>query len=198
MHRNQSGFSLVELTVATAILALVVTVAVPALLGLTRGLRLRLAAAEITGALREARMFALRHQEKVAVKFRTDDDGSVRFALYRDGDGDGVRNDDIASGKDPLAAPARTLAHLGRDARFGFPRGLAPCDPSDESRRLERLDDPIRFNRSDLASFSPLGSSTPGSIYLTDGESRLLAVRVDSRAGRPHVLVWDRAHDHWR
>jgi prepilin-type N-terminal cleavage/methylation domain-containing protein len=198
MRRADSGFNLVELLVAMAVTALSLSLAAPSLDRLSAGIRLRLAAGEVTGALQQARAFAIAHDCKVGVKFRTEADGSVSFALYRDGDGDGVRNDDIVAGVDPMAEPGRTLEHLGRRARFGFPPGGAPRDPADPSRRLARRDDPIRFNRSDLASFSPLEGSTPGSVYLTDGQRRLVVVRLDSRSGRPHLLVWDPDADRWR
>ena len=87
--------------------------------------------------------------------------------------------------------------YFGRRIRFGFPEGARPSDPSSPGRRLEGLDDPIRFNRSDLASFGALGTATPGSLYLTDGH-RLVAVRVLNRTGRIRVLAWDRKTDRWR
>ncbi|MCB1009629.1 MAG: hypothetical protein KDB94_12155, partial [Acidobacteria bacterium] len=82
--------------------------------------------------------------------------------------------------------------------RFGFPAGRAPRDPGSPGRRLDRLDDPIRFNRSDIASFSPLAGATPGTVYLTDGERRLVAVRVTGRTGRVRILAYDVATETWR
>ena len=82
--------------------------------------------------------------------------------------------------------------------RFGFPPGPPPRDPSDPRRRLDRLDDPLRFNRSDIASFDPLGGATPGSAYLTDGQTQLAAVRVLSTTGKVRVIVYDRRKQTWR
>lgn len=62
---------------------------------------------------------------------------------------------------------------------------------------MDRLDDPIRFNQSDLASFGPLGTATPGTLYLTDRRSRLTAVRVTSRTGRVRVLRYDPGARTW-
>jgi hypothetical protein len=197
MKRSELGFQLVDLVVTLSVAGLALLAAAAPLGRMTGRLRVRLAAAEIVGAMREARAFAIRHSEKVGLKFRTEADGAVWWALYRDGDGDGVRTADIDSGVDPLAAPRRNLAHFGRGVRFGFPPGSAPTDPSDPRRRLDRLDDPLRFNRSDIASFSPLEGSTPGSIYLTDGVHYLAVVRVDNRSGRARVLFWDAASRRW-
>jgi len=198
MRCRQSGFTLVELLVTVAILALVATLAAPPLLRAASGLVTRLAAEEIAVALEQARMYSIRHSMKVGLKFRVGADGAVSWALYRDGDGDGVRTVDIDSGVDPRLTSFRSLVHFGRTARLGFPRGEAPRDPSDPYRKLDRLDDPIRFNRSDIASFSPLDGATPGSVYVTDGEHHLYAVRLYNRTSRVHLLRWNRAELRWQ
>src|SRR6202035_2640571 len=154
------GFQVVELVVALAAFGLVTVVGVPPLLRMTSQFRVRLAAEELVGVLRGARWLAIRRSAEVAVKFDTTS-GPTTFALYRDGNGDGVSNAEIRSGVDPLVEAARPLQHLGRDVRFGFPPGRPVRDPGDPSHWLDRTDDPIRFNDSDLASFSSLGTSTP-------------------------------------
>ena len=62
----------------------------------------------------------------------------VTFALYRDGDGDGVSTADIGPGVDPEVGRRRRLAHLGSDVRLGFPPGRPPPDPGDPARLLGR------------------------------------------------------------
>ena len=139
--------------------------------------------------LRLARSWAVVHDANVAVKFRTAADGTVTFTLYRDGNGNGVLTADINAGKDPQVEPPRRLSNFGRGVGFGFPPGPPPADPGSPGHSLTP-GDPIRFNASDLASFSPLGTSTPGSLYLTDSRNRLVAVRLDNRAGKgadPHL-----------
>jgi len=169
----------------------------PPLLRSSGDLRLHLAAEEMVAVLRLARIYAVRHSANVAVKFSTAQDGEVTFALYRDGDGDGVLNRDIDTGVDPEVAPPQRLTQLGRGFGFGFPPGPAPRDPSSPQRRLDHLDDPIRFNDSDLASFSSLGTATSGSLYLTDGVKRLAAVRVFNRTGKVRVLTYDSEKEVW-
>ena len=140
---------------------------------------------------------------KVHCSSRTYEVGSYRGSLEIDYDGvdgdcDGVLTADIDSGIDPAVSPPRQLAHFGSFARFGFPPGPAPRDPGDPGRRLDRLDDPIRFNRSDIASFNHLGGSTPGSLYLTDGRYLLSVVRVFGRTGKVKIMRYDQETEKWR
>jgi prepilin-type N-terminal cleavage/methylation domain-containing protein len=184
------GFTLIELLVVLALLGFLVLLGVPPLLRGTDDLRLHMAAGEVAGVLRASRSFAMRYSANVAVKFKTGKNGVVTFALYRDGNGNGVLNREIASGKDPLVMPPQSLKFLGRDVVFGFPPGPPPADPS-TGRPMDRLTDPIRFNDSDLASFSPLGTSTPGSVYLRNGSGHPMVVRAFDRTGKVSVLTYD-------
>lgn len=192
------GFNLVELLVVMTVLGLMATVGIPRVLEWTRHLKVDLASRELVGVLRLARSYAVRHSTKVGVKFRPAAGSKVTFTLHRDADGDGVLTSDIDAGVDPAVGPPRELAHFGAQVRFGFPPGRAPRDPGDISRRLTRLHDPIRFNRSDIASFNHLGGSTPGSLYITDGRELLSVIRVYGRTGKVKVLRYDARSETWR
>lgn len=198
MPSDTRGFSLVEMVIVLALLVLIALFAVPDLLRASSGLRVRLAAEEVARAMHRARMTAIRSRIQVAVRFDTDDPENVTFSLYRDGDGDGVRNADIDAGIDPLFEAPRPLRRLGSGVGFGFPRGVRPRDPGNPRRYLDRLEDPIRFNRSDLASFGLLGTGTPGSAYLTAGHGTLAVVRVFNRTGKIEILTYDAEVRRWR
>lgn len=198
------GFTLVELIVIVALVGILAVFVTPALMHLSSAHRVDLAAAEVMGTLRMTRTQAIAFSDHVGIKFFTAQGGfappgstAVTYRLFRDGDGDGIRTADVLSGVDPPVSPMRRLVYVGATVRFGFPGRLRPRDPSSPSRRLGRLHDPIRFNRSDIASFGPLGSSTPGSLYLTDGRS-LAVVRVYNRTGKVRILRYDVAGDRWR
>jgi prepilin-type N-terminal cleavage/methylation domain-containing protein len=192
------GYTLIEVLAVCAVLGVLSAVMLPSFFDMVGGVHVRASAQGMCGVLRSARLYAVRHGVKVAVKFHTEDD-PMTFALYRDGDGDGVRNTDIDDGIDPVVWPRRALgAVVGGNIRFGFPPGLVPRHPGNPSRRMKKLDDPIRFNRSDLASFSPMGTATPGSIYLTDGRSQLAAVRVNNISGKVTTLSYNPTKDTWR
>ena len=197
MHRSTSGYTLIDILFVLAILGLVTVLALPSIFTMTGALRLEMAAHQMAGALRTARLHAIRRSANVAVKFRTEPDGTVTYALYRDGDGDGVRNRDIDDGTDPEVWAPRPLTCFNRDIRVGIPPGRPPRHPGNPSRRLDRLDDPIRFNRSDLASFSPRGKVTPGSIYLTNSYNHLVVVRTYHLSGKVTILAYDNESETW-
>jgi len=194
MRSNNSGFNLVELMIAMSVLVFVFAFGVAPVIQWWGGLRVELAAGEIAGAFQLARSYAVRHQANVAVRFEITEDGAIWHSLYRDLDGDGVLNRDIKDGVDQRVRGPAFLAKGG--VRFGFPFGLMPREPGSR-RRLGRLEDPIRFNRSNLASFSNRGTATPGTVYITDGQ-HLSAVRVASLAGKVTVLRYDRATEIWQ
>jgi hypothetical protein len=189
--------TLIELLVVLAIVS-VLFISAPRVSAWSSGLEVRLAAWELVGTLRLARSAAIRLGVNIGCKFRIAENGRVSFTLFQDGDRDGVLNRDIESGVDPRVGLPRELYHFGRRVHFGFPQGMRPRDPGDPRRRLGRLWDPIRFNRSDLASFGPLGGSTPGSLYLTDGHHHLVVVRVYGRTGKVKIMRYDPQTERWR
>ncbi|MFP3941085.1 MAG: prepilin-type N-terminal cleavage/methylation domain-containing protein [Thermoanaerobaculia bacterium] len=189
-----AGFTLIELLAVLAVLGLLAAVAVPAVLSATSRLRVSLAAHEAAAILQRARMLAVRSRVYVAVRFDTDGE-TVTWALYGDGDGDGVRSRDIDRGVDPRLQQPIPLRRTGASVRLGFPEGRAPRAPGGRGR-IDRRHDPVRFNRSDMASFSPTGTSTPGSLYFTDG-THLAAVRLFGRSGKVKVIVYDPETETW-
>jgi prepilin-type N-terminal cleavage/methylation domain-containing protein len=198
MTSAQKGFTLIELILVLTIFALAAFITVPPLLQASSRMRMRMAAREVSGVLHKSRMAAVRHSANVAVKFRTAPNGRVTFTLYRDDNGNGVRNRDIDRGVDPAVSKPQELQMLGRGIGFGFPRlKTPPRHPGNPRQRLDRLEDPIRFNRSDLASFTSQGTATPGSLYLTDGRDGLAAVRVTQYTGKIEVVIYDARRQKW-
>jgi hypothetical protein len=143
----------------------------------------------------QARALAISRGRYVGVKFRKNA-SRYEWALYGDGNGNGIRTAEIAKGVDrPLGI---AIPWSRNDVRPGILKGSLVPDPGSPDKALDRLDDPIRFNASDICSFSPLGESTPGSIYLWDGRDRMAVVRVFGRTAKVRTLYYRRGEKEWK
>ena len=189
------GLTSLELVVVLAALGALITATATGAFQLQSALAVRSAAAEVSAAFVRARAHALTKGLTVALKFRRDG-GRWEWALYRDGNGNGVRNAEIVSGVDRSLGLA--IVWPRSDVRPGILRGTPVPDPGSPGSWLDRLDDPIRFGTSDLCSFSPLGESSPGSVYLWDGRDRMAVVRVFGRSAKVRTLFHQRGERTWR
>lgn len=188
------GLSLIELLIALAIIGMIASVVFPAMMTLQRRVAVRNAAAELRAIFHSARMRAIAQGRNSGVKFTKAGDGWT-YALYDDGDGDGVRNDDIASGVDPCyRQPRRVLAGTERRAFIGLPP-YKLVDPDGDP--LPPTKSPVSFNNSTICAFSPVGEATPGTVYITDSIEDVYAVRVFGTTGRIRVLRWNRGKNKW-
>ena len=190
---NDRGMTLIELLTVVAIAGMVVAVAVPSWMSLRRRSAVRSAAAEIRSVFHDTRMRAVARAANAGVRF-TRSGGEWRFAIYDDGDGDGVRNDDINRGVDRLVAPPRHLFQQPHLVTIGL---LTTTIRDPDGDPLRPTDSPVRFNRSAICSFTPLGSSTPGTIYLTDEAGSLYAARVYGATAKIRLLRYDSARKRW-
>jgi hypothetical protein len=128
---------------------------------------------------------AVRSGVYTAIRFERRDDGSVWYAVYQDGDGDGVRSADIDSGQDRLVSGPFLLTAGAPGVSVGINPGIPALPP--EHGLLSG--DPVRFGSSDILSFSPIGTATPGTFYLA-GDAAQAAVRVTGGSARVRLMVW--------
>jgi hypothetical protein len=165
----------------------------PGVLQLRQSIAIRSAVHETTVAFFRARTYAVSRGRNVGLKFRRN--GSRwEWALYGDGNGNGVRTAEIASGVD------RSLGVYYPWSRGDVLPGIMTVTrvPDPGSRGyLDRIDDPIRFNNSDICSFSPIGESTPGSVYLWDAHDRMAVVRVYGQSAKIRTLYYRRGERGW-
>lgn len=191
------GYSLVEILVTLTLVSVAATVVVPKIRTLAGDAHLRAASQAVAAILHATRSEAARTGGYVGLRFERREGGHWVGVAYRDGDGDGIRSDDISNRVDPELW-RRNVEGMDQVVRFGIIAEMAPRDPSDPGQRLTRLDDPIRFGNPNIASFGPLGTSSPGSVYLRDGNRRQTVVRLYGRTGKLRVLTYDPAEQAWR
>ena len=187
---NRNGYSLTELLIVLAILGLMAAVTLPNFQKMQRRIALRSAAGELRSIFHLVRMRAISRNTNTGLKFLMLA-GQWHFATYEDGDRDGVRNDDISKGIDRLIAPPRIVFSQSRLVTIGL-IDVAVKDPDGDP-----VKSPVAFNNSAICSFSPMGESTPGTIYITDGDGDLWCVRVYGASAKIRTLRYDRAKKKW-
>ncbi len=192
---SQAGFTAAELATVLALAGTLAAIAAASMRHLSAVVAVRSGAGEVRSVLYRARAFAIVRARYVGVKFRKNGD-RYEWTLYGDGNRNGIRTAEIVKGID---RPIGIAIPWGRnDVRPAIMTGTAVPDPGSPGRKLDRVDDPIRFNASDICSFSPLGESTPGSIYLWDGHDRMAVVRVLGRAAKVRTLYYRRGEREWK
>lgn len=188
LRASAAGLSLIDVLFAMSLTMAAAGAAVPALLEVNRAVKLRAAAAFISGYLQQARLEAVTRGRPVGVRFRAESD-DWRLAAVVDGNGNGIRNADIAAGVDREIDPETAFS--------------ARC-PSVRIARLDGVPDvngvaggeAVRFGASQVAVFDADGGASSGSLYLTDGRTQL-AVTVTPATGRIRVRRWNRLLEVW-
>lgn len=194
--RSGSGLGLLELVVVVALLGLGMAVALPAVSRLASGERAAGAARTLATTMQALRFRAVADGRNHGLRFSRDASG-WSWTIVRDGNGNGLRSAEIAAGTDPtLSGPHRMRDH-DRGVRLGFPPGGPVPRIPPASGAIDNLDDPIRFGRSELISFGPLGTSSSGTVYLTDGRESGFAVRIYGPTTRVRVWRFSRATRRW-
>jgi hypothetical protein len=140
-----------------------------------------------------ARLEALKRNAEVALRFDPDELGLV--AAFVDGDGDGVLQRDIDAGTDQRLAPATRLDETFDAVEIAIADDMP--DP-DGGSALIAGSDPVRIGPTNFLSFSPLGNSTSGSIYLAGRGGQQACVRILGATGRARVLWFNPATRQWQ
>ena len=189
-RKGRNGYTLIEILIVVAIIGLILGIAIPNFTSMRRRMALRAAAGELRSLFHLVRMRAIARGVNTGVKFAMQD-GAWHFATYEDGDRDGVRNDDIKSGVDPMVARPRIVFSQSQIVTIGLP-GYSFKDPDGDTVKSA-----VTFNQTSLCSFSPIGEATPGTIYLTDNAGELWCVRVYGATAKIRALRYDRAKKRW-
>jgi Tfp pilus assembly major pilin PilA len=180
----ERGFSLVELLCILAGILVMAGVSVPYVRAYAVEAHLMGAARTFVGEFRQARSLAIHRNTQTAIRFERRD-GIDYYSTYVDGNRNGVRSVDIASGIDKRISGPLRLDGRAHGVRVGINPGV-PAIPPDTG--VLDPSDPIRFGPSNMLSFSPLGTATPGTFYLA-GETLQAGVRVTAGSSRVRLMV---------
>lgn len=185
---RQRGAALVDVMCAAGLVAVVSSIAVPVLNLAREHHAARSAARYLASRFQHARFEAIKRNAAVALRIDADD--LDRMTLYIDGDGDGVLESDIQAGRDTALGPETRLSDYTGPIRLRVNQDV--IEP-DSGVTLSAGSDPLRVGQSTLLSFSPLGSSTSGTVYLAGPGGPQMAVRIFGATGRMRVLRFDTA-----
>jgi len=192
----ERGITLVEVVVTVALLTIILAVTLPGLTEARRAAALGGASRRLQGLLFRCRAVAILNAQACALVFERRDDGTWRCFIAQDGDGDGIRRRDINRLVDPVVSEV-VFFETG-EAGLGILKGEFVPDPSGRGRLRGNLDDPVRAGRGDIITFTPRGTATPASIYLTDHHGRMRVLRVYGGTGRVISRVWRSGWPKWR
>jgi type II secretory pathway pseudopilin PulG len=191
--RSTHGYSLLELLLVLGIVVTLTGIAIPQILATLDDYRVSGAARYVATRIQRTRMEAVSRSTAAAMQF-VQTGGSYSFGVYSDGNGDGVRTQDIRDGIDPQMAAIERLPDTFSGVEFGLLPGLPPVDVGGAAPG----EDPIKLGASNLLSYSPVGTSTSGSVYVRGRGQSQCVVRVFGDTGRTRVLKFDVRTRQWR
>jgi hypothetical protein len=186
----EAGATLIDLLVVAGLAATLTAISAPLSAEVVDASRARHASGFISARLRLARVDAVNRGVNVGLVF---DHVNSRWQLRvcRDGTANGLRRAEIASGADPCIDGPHDFSALfpgvaiAVDASLVGPAG-EPGSP-----------DPVRLGSSDIASFSPDGGCTSGSVFLTSARGLQYAIRLAGTTGRLRIFRYDKGTGAW-
>jgi hypothetical protein len=166
---------------ASSIFLIVAAISVPATTSVLDEVRTGMAARYLEGRILNARAVAVRRSARVALRFEPTD-SDYRMAEYVDGNGNGVRNAEIAARIDPELAGPQRIGQLFPGVSFGLLPGLPDVDGTRSTGT-----DGVRIGVSRLLTLGPDGTASSGTLYVR-GRRGQYAIRILGATGRTRVL----------
>ena len=190
---TRSGYTIVELLFVLGTVATLSSVAVPQVLAGLDDFRTAGAARHIAARLQRARMDAVVRSADVGLQVTTTA-GGYNYAVYVDGNRNGVRASDIQGGTDKRLVPPERLSDQFTGVDFGAIPGL----PAVDSGGTPPGTDPIRLGSSSMATFAASGTSSSGSLYIRGRRNAQYVVRIYGQTGKTRVLKFDARSRQWK
>jgi hypothetical protein len=177
------------------LVGIVALIAVPQAAALAENGRAAAAARQIATTMQALRWQAVAMNRHHGLLFDRDARGWY-WLVVRDGNGNGLRTAEVRGGVDPvLSGPHRPEDQVSGTA-LGYPGAGSFPDIPPRSGTVGGAD-PVRFGRSDLVSFSPEGSASSGTVFVTDRRNALYGVVLFGPSCRARVWRYDRRVGRW-
>lgn len=190
---SQRGAALLDVVAASSLCTVLMAIAIPVVGGTLDRERALTGARYVAGELQRARLDALKRAQSVAVRFELLG-SSARMQRFADGNGNGLLQRDIDRGIDlPLSAAARIDDHA-RDVTLLINQVIADVSGAGV---LRPGDDPLRIGNTSFVTFTPFGTATGGTLYVSAPRGPQLAVRIFGATGRIRVLQFDAQARQW-
>ena len=191
------GLSLVELLVALVLIGILTSVLLPTGAEMVADARAAAGAREMAATLQALRWKAVSANRSYGLFFSLDQRG-WHWLVVRDGNGNGLRTAEVRSGIDPAVSGPHRMEDRVDGLYLGFPpvRSLPAIPP--RSGSISNLSDPVKFGNSNLISFSPWGTASSGTLYLTDRRHALRAVVLFGPTVRVRVWRFDTREARWK
>ena len=194
MVSDARGVALIDVVCAIAILLVMGAMAVPVIGGTLEREHLVVGAQFLSAQVQRARLEALKRQTSVALRIELVGE-RTRVQMFADGNGNGVLQRDIDRGTDVALTGADMLDDHARDVSLRINQ-VVPDIGGNGS--LAVGSDPLRIGNTSLLAFSPLGSSTSGTLYVSAPTGPQMAIRVYGATGRIHLWRFDAQAHQWQ
>jgi prepilin-type N-terminal cleavage/methylation domain-containing protein len=185
-----AGFTLVEAMVALIIMSVLFLISVSAIGAIREKSASEAVVSTFEAIASEARSRSIGEGVYFGIVVFIEAGERVSARLYRDGDYDGIDSEDIRKGIDKAVSMPESL--INEASKIALPTGITK-DPSGKPLNGQ---DAIRFGRSDILSFSPKATATPGTLYIQEGSGDDgWAIRVTGIDGR--IRIYRLKNDTW-
>ncbi|MEP7310081.1 MAG: GspH/FimT family pseudopilin [Acidobacteriota bacterium] len=188
-----AGYTLIELMFVMVLSLTLGAVATPQLLAAVEDVRAAGAVRYVATKLEHARMEAILRAADVGWQF-IDSEGGYTYRPFVDGNHNGIRTREIQRGVDTPIGAAERLSNYFAGVDFGIVPGL----PAIERGGTSPGTDPIKLGTSNILTFSALGTSSSGSLYLRGRMGAQYVIRVLGETGRLRILKFDARTQAWK
>ena len=189
----RAGYSLIELLFVMSAAATASGMAIPQFLAALDDYRTAGAVRYISTRIERTRMEAVSRSANTAIEFVQAGAG-YSYATYVDGNGDGVRTLDIKKGIDRRLGAIEHLPDNYAGVDFGLLPGLPPVEADSPAPGT----DPIKLGSGNLLSYSSIGTSSSGSVYIRGRSQAQYVIRILGDTGRIRVLKFDPRSRQWK